>query len=153
MGALTSVSRAVAAVTAGKTSAAGKEVRRAIATGTLHALVLGLRSSVERGETVAADEELRPMVSRLLLETRDAALARRLGISVPRSPVRSQALSPREFEIHGLIAQGMTNQEIAQLLFIAESTTKVHVRHIFEKLGVRSRAEAASVWQEGEDEM
>jgi len=44
------------------------------------------------------------------------------------------------------MAHGRTNRQIAQTLFIAESTTKVHVRHIFEKLGVRSRVEAVRVW-------
>jgi DNA-binding NarL/FixJ family response regulator len=42
-----------------------------------------------------------------------------------------------------LLRQGMSNREIAQALWIAQSTAKVHVRHIFEKLGVRSRTEAA----------
>jgi DNA-binding NarL/FixJ family response regulator len=42
----------------------------------------------------------------------------------------------------GLIAQGLRNPEIAKALFISQSTTKVHVRHVLEKLGVRTRAEA-----------
>jgi DNA-binding NarL/FixJ family response regulator len=42
-----------------------------------------------------------------------------------------------------LIAEGLTNRAIAQTLFISESTVKVHVLHIFDKLGVRSRTEAA----------
>jgi DNA-binding NarL/FixJ family response regulator len=45
--------------------------------------------------------------------------------------------------VHELIALGLTNEEIGRLLFISLSTTKVHVKHIFEKLGVRSRLEAA----------
>jgi DNA-binding NarL/FixJ family response regulator len=45
--------------------------------------------------------------------------------------------------VHELLAQGMTNDEIAKLLYISLSTTKVHVKHIYEKLGVRSRLEAA----------
>jgi DNA-binding NarL/FixJ family response regulator len=42
-----------------------------------------------------------------------------------------------------LLAQGLTNDEIARLLYISLSTAKVHVKHIYAKLGVRSRLEAA----------
>jgi ATP/maltotriose-dependent transcriptional regulator MalT len=52
-------------------------------------------------------------------------------------------LSPREKEVLAFVAQGMSNKEIGQALFISPVTVKVHVRHIFEKLGVRSRAAAA----------
>jgi DNA-binding NarL/FixJ family response regulator len=38
---------------------------------------------------------------------------------------------------------GRSNRDIARTLFISESTTKVHVRHIYEKLGVHTRAELA----------
>jgi LuxR family maltose regulon positive regulatory protein len=51
-------------------------------------------------------------------------------------------LSKREKEVLGLMARGMSNAEIGQALFISPVTVKVHVRHIFEKLGVRSRAAA-----------
>jgi DNA-binding NarL/FixJ family response regulator len=53
------------------------------------------------------------------------------------------ALSPREKEVLALLARGMTNPGIGETLFISPVTVKVHVRHIFEKLGVTSRAEAA----------
>jgi LuxR family maltose regulon positive regulatory protein len=52
-------------------------------------------------------------------------------------------LSRREKEVLALVAQGLSNIEIGQQLFISAVTVKVHVRHIFEKLGVKSRAEAA----------
>jgi ATP/maltotriose-dependent transcriptional regulator MalT len=52
-------------------------------------------------------------------------------------------LSAREKQVLSLLAQGMSNKEIGKALFISPVTVKVHVRHIFEKLGVRSRAEAA----------
>jgi DNA-binding NarL/FixJ family response regulator len=52
-------------------------------------------------------------------------------------------LSPRESEVLELIAEGLTNREIGRQLFISEATVKVHVGKILEKLGVRSRTEAA----------
>ncbi len=42
-----------------------------------------------------------------------------------------------------MLAQGLTNREIASALYISEATAKVHVRHILGKLGVRTRTEAA----------
>jgi pimeloyl-ACP methyl ester carboxylesterase/DNA-binding CsgD family transcriptional regulator len=51
-------------------------------------------------------------------------------------------LSPREREILGKIAEGCTNIEIGRQLFISEKTVRNHVTRIFEKLGVRSRAQA-----------
>lgn len=52
-------------------------------------------------------------------------------------------LSTREKEVLSLLAQGLSNPEIGRALFISPVTVKVHVRHIFEKLGVKSRAAAA----------
>jgi DNA-binding NarL/FixJ family response regulator len=44
-----------------------------------------------------------------------------------------------------LAKQGMSNREIARALWIAESTVKVHMHHVFEKLGARSRTEAVAL--------
>ena len=63
---------------------------------------------------------------------------------MPRELRAAEPLSRREHEVYELIIQGRTNREIASTLFISESTAKVHVRHIFEKLGVHTRAEAAA---------
>ncbi len=54
-------------------------------------------------------------------------------------------LSPREYEVLAIIAEGRTNREIAERLFISERTVAVHVRNILAKLGVSGRVEATSV--------
>ncbi|WOB82592.1 two-component system response regulator NarL [Providencia sp. PROV114] len=55
------------------------------------------------------------------------------------------SLTPREADILELISQGLSNKMIARKLDIAESTVKVHVKHLLKKLNLKSRVEAA-VW-------
>lgn len=52
-------------------------------------------------------------------------------------------LSKREKEVASLVAQGLSNKEVAQRLSITERTVKVHLNHIFRKLNIRSRTELA----------
>lgn len=53
-------------------------------------------------------------------------------------------LSKRELEILQKLANGMTNKEIAEELFISTQTVKTHIAHIFNKLGVKDRTEAVA---------
>lgn len=61
----------------------------------------------------------------------------------PPSPL-IEPLSGREIEVLDLIAEGLSNREIALRLFIAPSTVKVHTRNIYSKLGVKSRTHAVA---------
>jgi two-component system, NarL family, response regulator LiaR len=58
-------------------------------------------------------------------------------------PVRS-VLTTREWEVLDMICAGMSTREISHSLFLAEGTVYGHVKHMLRKLGVKSRAEAAS---------
>ena len=82
-----------------------------------------------------------------------AAAALRTAWAEPVLPVSRQrvdvGLSEREREVMELIAAGHTNAAIAAECFLSEKTVKNHVNHIFAKLGIRTRAEAVSVWLGG----
>jgi DNA-binding NarL/FixJ family response regulator len=83
------------------------------------------------------DSLLAPSVTRRLIET---------YVSRPRPPVTTEhdgldELTPREQEVLGLVAQGLTNAEIAQALQLSPLTAKTHVSRILMKLGARDRVQ------------
>jgi DNA-binding NarL/FixJ family response regulator len=60
----------------------------------------------------------------------------------PDPPKEFDELSEREREVFRLIAAGLSNGEIAQELYISDTTVKTHITHIFQKLGLRDRVQA-----------
>ncbi|MGH2742654.1 MAG: helix-turn-helix domain-containing protein, partial [Thermoleophilaceae bacterium] len=55
-----------------------------------------------------------------------------------------EALTARESQVAGLAAQGMSNREIAEALFVTVKTVEWHLKHAYRKLGVSSRRELVS---------
>jgi DNA-binding NarL/FixJ family response regulator len=64
----------------------------------------------------------------------------------PATTYSGVILSPRQQQIWQAIADGMSNQEIAQRYQISLNTTKAHVRELLQRLGVRNRTEAATLY-------
>lgn len=80
------------------------------------------------------------MAAKLLTEFKDLSA----GVKKKPSEKAEADLSPREDEVLRLVAQGATNREIADSLFISENTVKTHLKSIMEKLHLVNRSQAAA---------
>jgi DNA-binding NarL/FixJ family response regulator len=94
---------------------------------------------VAGGEALLAPEVTRRVIEEFARATRDGATA---GIEHVAPADAIGDLSEREVEVLQLMAQGMSNQEIAKDLYLSSTTVKTHVSHILTKLGVRDRVQA-----------
>jgi DNA-binding NarL/FixJ family response regulator len=97
---------------------------------------------------LTSDSRLVHLVSPVIESARDGRIAQQAGMKLPGPDgrgSRSEPLTKREQEVLELLALGLSNTEIGQRLFIAQSTVKVHVRHILEKLNAKNRVQAALI--------
>jgi DNA-binding NarL/FixJ family response regulator len=85
----------------------------------------------------AGDTLLAPAITRRLVEQ----YLRRPPPGA-RTPLGLGELTDRELDVLRLVARGRSNQQIADTLFLGESTVKTHLTHLFAKLGLRDRAQA-----------
>jgi DNA-binding CsgD family transcriptional regulator len=111
--------------------------------GNIDSYVVAYRGFPSLLAPVANHESHRTQLAEILSKAGDARLGQTLGVAIEPSSSAANRLTRREREVLGLIAQGLTNKAIASTFFLSESTVKVHVSHILEKLGVRTRTEAA----------
>ncbi len=112
------------------------------ATGNFDSLVCAYRGFPELLRQLSESHHIRPDLLALLSRANDGALASRVGLAPPPQLRKAAVLSSREREVLGLLCEGLTNRQIAGALFISPATVKVHLRHVYEKLGVQNRTQA-----------
>ncbi len=112
-------------------------------TGAVDLLVCTYRANPDLLEVLLSAPACAERTVYALSRAGDHDVANALGLMVEGSLDPRSALSVREREVYDLVCAGLPNREIAARLFISEATAKVHVHHIFDKLGVRSRAALA----------
>jgi DNA-binding NarL/FixJ family response regulator len=95
------------------------------------------------GLLLGADDYLVKPVDAAELVARVTRSLRRVSAS-PAAPPTRGALSPREHEILGFLAEGKTQRQIADELVISPKTVGTHIQHVLSKLGVHSRAQAVA---------
>lgn len=110
------------------------------------ALKSGARGFVHAGMT--AEQVLR--AANLVLQGEIAAPRELIEYLVNLKEPPSYALSSRQEEILRLVVEGLSNAQIAERLFLSESTVKQHLRAAYKALGVRNRAEAVRVMRDAD---
>lgn len=108
-------------------------------------------SSVMGGVTVVSPSASTALLNSAGPTVQDGGNAQELTAE-PQQPANTDSvaakytLSRREAEVMGLVADGLSNREIAERFFLSEKTVKNHINRIFTKMDVSSRAEAVSIW-------
>jgi LuxR family transcriptional regulator, maltose regulon positive regulatory protein len=137
---------AIAAIRGGRPDGPARTVsafHRVVEIGCLDSFVVTYRGYPEVLRVIWGDAAIRDQLIAIIDCAHDWPLAKDRGLRPPLKRSPRSSLSRREEEVLGLISHGLTNKEIAQALYITEGTAKLHVHHIFGKLGVRTRTEAA----------
>ena len=89
-----------------------------------------------------------------LTRHKETVVVREILVPAPDKFVRDQSkleslgITPRELEILQLIAEGLSNKEIAERVYVSENTVKTHSSSVFSKLGARRRTQAVQLGKE-----
>jgi ATP/maltotriose-dependent transcriptional regulator MalT len=130
--------------------AAGDQIRLAyeqsVNSGAFDLVVFAYRLDPVVLPILAADKINRSLLAQIVVAAQDHSLARAADLELPPPPAGGVAdLTARESQVYRLLGEGLTNREIAETLVISEPTAKVHVSNVLQKLGVRSRTQAAII--------
>lgn len=123
-----------------------RELRLAIVVVSPPATATGVRRALDAGADAIVFE---PMIESTLAVTVSAVGSGQAVVPRElRASVQRPTLSHRERQVLTYVCDGLTNSQIAEQLFLSESTVKSHLSSAFAKFGVRSRREAAALFLE-----
>jgi DNA-binding CsgD family transcriptional regulator len=109
------------------------------------ARVLSGRSRAERSQALVLATDAERSAAELGMEPlRDQARHLRESLRAPARGAASPGLSRREHEVAALVGRGLTNRQIADVLYLSERTVESHVQHILTKLGLQNRSQVAT---------
>ena len=129
--------------TTGMRDAIEQFMRIAVDSGAVDFVVSAYRGNADLLEALLSSPVTKEQTMHIVTRAGDEALLEAIGWEAVSRSDPVEALSPREREVYELLCAGFSNRDIAKRLFITEGTVKVHVHHVFDKLGVRSRTALA----------
>lgn len=114
-------------------------------------LVLEHSFEIYGGIVAATFAVLGIWLGRRLTREKETLVVREVMVPAPAAFIRDDSklaalgITPRELEVLELIAQGLSNKEIAERVFVSENTVKTHSSRVFDKLGARRRTQAVQL--------
>ena len=118
-------------------------IETAFDAGAVDLVVTAYRGNPDLLVAMLASATARDRAIHVVARAGDQGLSSALGAESVSANEPVKLLSPRERDVYSLLCEGLSNAEIAERLFISEGTVKVHVHHVFDKTGVRSRTALA----------
>lgn len=108
------------------------------------ALALPRPSQVKASATAAHDPNGQLLGHALLFSEAPAGLAPERPAERPAPGGKPEGLTPQELKVLKLVGEGHSNRQIAEKMQVAPSTVRSHLKHLYSKLGLRSRSDAVS---------
>jgi DNA-binding CsgD family transcriptional regulator len=118
-------------------------LQASVSSGAADFVVTTYRANLDMLAALLRDSETAEQTGFIVSRADDRPLAEGIGIDPLAVVDPVSTLTSRERDVYNLLCEGLSNAEIGRRLFISSPTVKVHVRHVYDKLGIRSRTAVA----------